>query len=143
MYKHILVPVDLNDQTSWEKVLPTAIELCRVFGATLHLMTVVPEVRLHAAVTQYFPSDYEGEIKRQVHDELHAFSARNVPAGMTVQHIIAHGKVYKEIIDAAKRIGADLIIMGASHPEFEDYLLGPNTARVVRHADCTVMVVRN
>lgn len=142
MYKHILVPVDLNDATSWEKALPTAIELCRVFGAALHLMTVVPEVGLHGAVTQFFPADYEDQIKRQVHDELHAFSARHVPAGTKVQHVIAHGKIYKEILDAAKQVKADLIVMGAHHPELEDYLLGPNAARVVRHAGCSVMVVR-
>ena len=143
MYKHILVPVDLNDATSWQKVLPTTIELCRVFGATLHLMTVVPEIGIHGAVTQFFPSDYEDQIKRQVHDELHAFSARQVPADMKVQHVIAHGKIYKEILETAKRVKADLIVMGAHHPELEDYLLGPNAARVVRHAACSVMVVRD
>ena len=74
MYKHILVPVDLNDETSWQKTLPTALEMCRAFGATLHLMTVIPEIGLHTAVTQYFPRDYEEEIRRQVHDDLHAFS---------------------------------------------------------------------
>jgi nucleotide-binding universal stress UspA family protein len=143
MYKHILVPVDLNDETSWQKTLPSALEMCRTFGATLHLMTVVPEIGLHAAVTQYFPSNYEEEIRRQVHDDLHAFSSHHVPAGTKVQHIIAYGKVYKEILDAAKMVKADLIVMGAHHPEFEDYLLGPNAARVVRHAGCSVMVVRN
>lgn len=142
MYKHILVPVDLNDETSWQKTLPTALEMCRAFGATLHLMTVIPEIGLHTAVTQYFPNDYEEEIRRQVHDDLHAFSARHVPAGTRVQHIIAYGKVYKEILDAAKLVKADLVIMGAHHPELEDYLLGPNAARVVRHAGCSVMVVR-
>ncbi|MDX9860174.1 MAG: universal stress protein, partial [Rhodospirillales bacterium] len=72
----------------------------------------------------------------------HAFSARHVPAGIRVQHIIAYGKVYKEILDATKLVKADLVIMGAHHPELEDYLLGPNAARVVRHAGCSVMVVR-
>lgn len=143
MYTHILVPVDLNDETSWEKVLPTAVELCRVYGAVLHLMTVVPETHLHAAVTQYFPGDYEDKIKGQVHDELHAFSASHVPEGTKVQHVIAHGKIYNEILATAKQVKADLIVMGAHHPELEDYLLGPNAARVVRHAECSVMVVRN
>lgn len=143
MYKHILVPVDLNDDTSWSKVLPTAVELCRVFDGVLHLVTVVPEIGFYAAASQYLPNDYEEKIKAQVHDELHAFSAKHVPAGIQVQHVIAHGKIYNEIINAAKAVKADLIIMGAHHPELEDYLLGPNAARVVRHAECSVMVVRN
>lgn len=142
MYKHILVPVDLDDETSWQRTVPAAVELCNVFSATLHLMTVVPEIGLHTAVTQYFPTDYEDEIRRQVRDDLHAFSSRHVPAGTKVQHITAYGKVYKEILDAAQLVKADLIVMGAHHPELEDYLLGPNAARVVRHATCSVMVVR-
>ena len=35
-----------------------------------------------------------------------------------------------------------LIVMGSHHPELKDYLLGPNAAKVMRHADCSVMVVR-
>ncbi|MEP3300223.1 MAG: universal stress protein, partial [Pseudoruegeria sp.] len=37
---------------------------------------------------------------------------------------------------------ADLIVIGAHRPDFKDYLLGPNAARVVRHSECSVYVVR-
>ena len=46
------------------------------------------------------------------------------------------------ILDTAKRIGANLIVVQSHRPELTDYLLGPNAAHVVRHADCSVMVVR-
>ena len=36
----------------------------------------------------------------------------------------------------------DLIVIGAHKPDFKDYLLGPNAARVVRHSHCSVHVVR-
>ena len=36
----------------------------------------------------------------------------------------------------------DLIVMASHRPELKDYLIGPNAARVVRHADCSVQVVR-
>jgi nucleotide-binding universal stress UspA family protein len=143
MFKHILLPVDLNTEDSWKKALPIAIQNCKAFGATLHLATVVPDVGTHAAVAQFFPDDYEDRILSQVRDELHAFSKANVPDGVKVQHVIAHGSIYKEILDAAERVKADLIIMAAYRPELEDYLLGPNAARVVRHAECSVMVVRD
>jgi universal stress protein F len=32
--------------------------------------------------------------------------------------------------------------MGAHRPSLADFLLGPNSARVARHAGCTVTVVR-
>ncbi len=143
MFKHILVPIDLNEEHSWRKALPIAVENGKSFGATLHLVTVVPDLGAHTAVAQFFPDDYEDRVLAQMRDELHAFSKANVPEGVKVQHIISHGSIYKEILDAAEKVKADLIVMAAYRPELEDYLLGPNAARVVRHASCSVMVVRD
>jgi nucleotide-binding universal stress UspA family protein len=55
---------------------------------------------------------------------------------------VLHGRVYDQIIEAANRVGADVIVMGSHRPELKDYLLGPNAARVVRHATQSVFVVR-
>ncbi len=37
---------------------------------------------------------------------------------------------------------ADLIVLGASRPRAGKFLMGPNASRVVRDADCSVLVVR-
>jgi hypothetical protein len=48
---------------------------------------------------------------------------------------VLHGRVYDQIIAAADKLGvSDAIVMGSHRPELSDYLLGPNAARVVRHA---------
>jgi nucleotide-binding universal stress UspA family protein len=39
-------------------------------------------------------------------------------------------------------VNADLIVMASHKPTVTDYLLGANAAHVVRHAGCSVMVVR-
>lgn len=142
MFKNVLLPVDLNDETSWRKALPTAVSICKGSNAVLHLVTVVPDISAHLPVAQYFPDDFEDKLLAQLRTDLHAFSKEHVPEGVKVRHVLAHGSIYKEIIDAAKQVNADLIVMAAHRPEFEDYLLGPNAARVVRHAGCSVMVVR-
>ena len=49
---------------------------------------------------------------------------------------------YDEVIATAKSLGAELIIVGSHKPDVSDYLLGSNAARIVRHADCSVLVVR-
>lgn len=59
-----------------------------------------------------------------------------------VRHVVGRGTVYEEILRIAGEIGSDLIVIGSHRPELKDYLLGPNAARVVRHADCSVLVVR-
>ena len=44
MYKDILLAVDLNEESSWRNALPTSIEYCRAFDATLHIIAVAPSV---------------------------------------------------------------------------------------------------
>ena len=141
MYKTILLPVDLNEASSWEKALPATLEMCRAQGAKLHVMTVVPDFGM-AIVGSFFPEGYEKQALAEAAKALHEFVAANVPGDLDVAHDIGHGAVYEEIIAAAKRIGADLIVMAAHRPGHADYLLGPNAARVVRHAACSVLVVR-
>jgi len=139
MYKDILLAVDLSDENSWSKALPTAVEYCKAFGSRLHVITVVPEFGM---VRQYFPNDYGQKLKDSVSKELHAFTKRHVPEDCPVQHIVAHGTIYEEILKAAGTVGADLIVVSSHRPELEDFLLGTNAARVVRHAKTSVLVVR-
>lgn len=141
MYKNILLPIDLNDESSWAKALPTAVAHCRSSGAALHLMTVVPDFGM-AIVGSFFPKGYEKKAIEEVTKQLHAFKEKHVPDTLKVQHIVGHGTVYEEILRVAKTTNADLIVMGSHRPELKDYLLGPNAARVVRHSATSVLVVR-
>lgn len=142
MYNTILLPVDLNEESSWKKALPTALELCRAHGAKLHVMTVVPDFGM-AIVGSFFPEGYERKALSDVDAALKKFVAAHVPGDQDTVHDVHHGTVYEEILNAAKRIDADLIVMAAHRPGQSDYLLGPNAARVVRHASCSVLVVRD
>jgi len=141
MYKHILLPVDLEDQTSWKIALPVAAEYAKAFGATLHVMTVVPDFGM-SLVGSFFPPDFAEKALAEANTRLHGFVDENMPDGIAVQHVVKHGRVYEEIIHTAKELGVDLIVMSAHHPELSDYLLGPNAARVARHAAQSVLIVR-
>lgn len=141
MYKKILLPIDLLHESSWTKALPLAIRECQIHKASLHIMTVVPDFGM-SMVGSFFPKDHEAKMMKEARNALHKFSADNVPQELSVQHIVGHGTVYEEILRVSEEISADLIIMQAHRPELRDYLLGPNAARVVRHADCSVLVVR-
>jgi nucleotide-binding universal stress UspA family protein len=141
MFENVLVPIDLSDEHSWRKALPVAVSLCETFKARLQLLTVVPDFGL-PAVGQYFPEGYEAKMRQQAAGQLEAFAAAEVPKAIPCRHTVAEGKVYQEILNAAEAHAIDLIVMGAHRPELRDFLLGPNAAKVVRHANCSVMVVR-
>ena len=141
MYSNILLPVDLGNESSWVKALPTAIKFCEAFGAILHVMTVIPDFK-SSVMTQFLPEDHEDKILVTAKEVLHKFVLERVPENITVHHVVADGTIYKSIIDVAEDVGADLIIVGSHRPELKDYLLGPNAARVVRHSFKSVLVVR-
>jgi len=103
---------------------------------------VVPDYGM-AIVGSYFPKDYEKKALEAAKAALHDFTKKHLPKGASCQHIVSHGTVYEEILQTSRAIEADLIIMGSHRPELQDYLLGPNASRVVRHADRSVMVVRD
>lgn len=141
MYRDILLTVDLNDEHSWRKALPAAVEHCRAFGAKLHVLTVLPDFGM-TLVGDYFPPDFEQRALEETDKRLHDLVKDLVPAGTEVQCIVAHGTIYEEILATASKINSDLIVMAAHRPELKDYLLGPNAARVVRHSNHSVLVVR-
>ena len=141
MFKDILLPVDLGHSESWGKSLPLAITLCRTMDANLHTLAVIPEVG-PGMVDQFFPADFERTATTHMMEDLHAFTRAHVPADIQVQHIVAHGRVYDEILRVANTIASDLIIMAAHRPDLRDYLIGSNASRVVRHAACSVLITR-
>lgn len=142
MFKDILLPVDLGVPASWHKALPVALALCRSFGARLHVMTVVPDFGM-SIVGQFFPPGFEQQALDAANKQLHAFVAEHVPQDLHVQHIVAHGTVYVEILRVAGELKIDLVVMGSHRPELRDYLIGPNAARVTRHTGCSVLIVRD
>jgi nucleotide-binding universal stress UspA family protein len=142
MYKEILLPIDLNSIDSQGKAVETAISLAQAFGSRVHVQTIVPDFGL-PLVASYFPEGFESKALENANQALHDFVKRSFPPDVTVQHIVSHGSIYQEILHCAKEVGAELIVMASHRPDIEDYLIGPNASRVTRHADCSVLVVRD
>ncbi|WP_028879135.1 universal stress protein [Terasakiella pusilla] len=141
MYKDILLPIDLAEPSSWEKTIPTSIQMARDYEAKLHLMTVIPDFG-SSLVGSFFPKGFEESAMQEIKKQLKAFAEDHIPADVPVQRIIANGTVYDEILNVCDKMSIDLIVLAAHRPKLGDYLLGPNAARVVRHAKCSVFVVR-
>lgn len=140
MSRSVLLPVDLSAPAANAAPLRAALEQVGEDGV-LHVVSVLPDFGM-ALVGGFFSKDYEKQA-------LHAFGAAltdwvmaNVPEGVEVRPHVLHGSIYDEILRAADKLAVDLIVIGAHRPELKDYLLGPNAARVVRHARQSVYVVR-
>jgi nucleotide-binding universal stress UspA family protein len=142
MYNTILLPVDVEQESSWKSALPTAAKLARDNGASLHVVAVVPPMG-SAFVGSFFPKNFEKQVLDKARSRLAEIVAAADVGDLHPQLHLAHGTIYEEILHAAEALEADLIVLSAHRPELRDYLLGPNAARVVRHASQSVFVVRN
>lgn len=140
VFKRILATIDIHDDVSSEKVVNAALELMSG-DDILFVVCVVPDFGM-SVVSGFFPKNYEQDMLEKTRVALHEFTEKHVPEGTPVQHIIAHGSIYEEILAAANEVNADMIVVGSHRPALKDYLLGPNAARVVRHATQSVLVVR-
>ena len=141
MYKSILLAVDLVHDKSWSKALPTAVEYAQKFGSTLHLVTVVPSYGM-SIVGTFFPPDFEQKAEAAAAKQLSTFAKEHVPGGVKVETHVALGRSYEEILEAAKKLSVDLIVIGSHQPGTEDFFLGSTASSVVRFARCSVLVVR-
>jgi nucleotide-binding universal stress UspA family protein len=64
--------------------------------------------------------------------------------GLTIHPLLVEGRPAEEIIRAAARTHADLVILGSrGMTGLKGALLGSVSRRVARHAPCSVLVARN
>ncbi len=140
MFGSIVVPIDLTAPSSWRYALPKAIELAAPGNGKVAVVAVLPELRLlFESVEATAELDRVAERARRQLAEIVAAADHGAA---DVQQELRSGSITHEIIGAAKARGADLIVMTSRRPEMRDYPIGANAAQVVRHAPCSVLVLR-
>ena len=138
MFRKILVPVDLTDTELAKSSIETAVDLARASSGTVRLLNVLPETPTMLA--DYVPADFDEQMRRSTLDALTIVAKESGAPHMT--GAVRKGGVYHEVLEEAKEMHADLIIMSSHQPGLRTYVLGSNAAHVVRYAKCSVLVVR-
>jgi len=140
--KHILVPTDLSEGA--EEALDYACELAAQFGATIHLLNVISIPAL--GVPELGVAMASSVIDSLIQDNktaLDALAQRKCAKATIGQQLLRTGDARDVIINAAKELGVDLIVMGThGRRGVSRALLGSVTETVVRSAPCPVLTVR-
>lgn len=136
--RHILVTTDLSPASALS--YPHAAGLARAFAARVTLLSVDELAstiyRESAEVKAWF--EHASELRRQKLSEAsHVFEA----LGIEPELQIVPGYPATEILGFAKREAVDLIVMTRHGQRVTGNLLGSNTRRVVRQAECPVLVI--
>jgi universal stress protein F len=136
LYKTILIPVDLANITKVNSLIDQA-SINSTSNSQIILLNVAEEIPSWAAVE--LPRDI---IDRSVQTSLEKLRALAASASIEVEVEVRVGHPYKTILEVAKERSAELIIVASHQPELQNYFLGSTAAKVVRHATCSVLVVR-
>ena len=140
-YKNILIPIDLDCESSWRYALPAAVDMARNHQAVLHVLSVVPDIEI-PAIAALLPEGMDSRIMEEGASELSSLINGQVPEEIATEILVSQGRPYKEILKAVDSTSADIVVMASHRPLLSDYLLGTNAAYVTRHAECSVMVIR-
>jgi universal stress protein F len=135
MYKHILVAVALDDAHDPEQALQVAGVLADSDGlvTVLHVKEQIPVYAI-----DYIPEDYDDGLKDAIRNRLSAMAARFKKG----DGVMLEGHSGRTILEWAGENAVDCIVIASHQPGLRDYLLGGTAAHVVRHAQCSVHVLR-
>ena len=139
MFKTILVPVDLAETQLAKSAIATACSMASASGGTVRLLNVMPMTPVMLA--EYVPPDFEAQQKTASEEALSIIAGECGLDGK-VTSVVRQGGIYHEVLEEAKQIGADLIVMSSHRPAMKTYFLGSNAGHVVRYAKCSVLVLR-
>lgn len=135
MYKNILIPAVLDADNDNQGSFRVAQKLAgdQAKFTILHVMEPIP-----GFVLAEIPSDILNKAHAEVEKIVSQFS-RNL-SGSEAKVISGHAG--RAIVDYAGKHEIDCIIVASHKPGVGDLFLGSTAARVVRHANCSVHVIR-
>lgn len=137
MFSRIIVAVDLEHLAQAKALLHRATQLLDT-GGEIRLIHALEEVPGYIAAD--LPADLTERRRAEAAVELRALI--NPALGLHITHEVRRGAASGQILKIAHDSGADLIMVASHKPGLRDYFIGSTAARVIRHAQCSVLVER-
>lgn len=135
MYSNILVPIALDNE---DDRTPQSLKVAKTLsadGATITLLHVVESVPSYAI--SYISADILDATRTGIEAEM-----ARLAEGVEGNSVVIDGHSGRSILDYAEEQGCDLIVIASHRPGMQTLLLGSTATHVVRHAQCSVHVLR-
>ena len=139
MFAEIVIPVDVTQIAAARRAIAVAKANVKNDGHILLLHAIAP-----------IPSTYEDYLNEKI-DSGFVSTAKKVlaelkeseqlPPSTTIR--IDHGKPHRIILDCIKDADNQAIVMSSHNPKLSDIVMGSVAAHVVKHAICSVFVIRH
>jgi nucleotide-binding universal stress UspA family protein len=140
--KTILVPIDLSATTA--SVCEAAASLAKATGAKLVLFHVVqaPVITSDYGIASENLDELVLVSEKSAVSQLEALRQKYSAPEFTLETLQVTGAPGLLILEEAKRLSADYIVMGShGHSAIYDLLVGTTTHAVLRRATCPILII--
>lgn len=141
MYNTVLIPLDLEHEDMIPKAVALAQQLIGDEQGEIHGI-YVDQTQVHQGnfgIADDATRGPQEAMKKQVK----ALFKQYVPEHLRGKCRVKGGVVYDTVLEEAGRLKPEVIIVAAGRPGFSSYLLGSNAEKILRHANCSVFVIRD
>jgi nucleotide-binding universal stress UspA family protein len=137
MFKHIMVPVDLDHADKLDKALAAAADLSRLYSATV---TVAGVVGTAPGKVAHNPAEYQVRMQdfAQAQSDKHGVEFK--PLALTSHDPAVD--LDTKLKQAAQETGTDLVVMASHVPSFRDRFFGSNAGYLASHMAISIFIIR-
>jgi nucleotide-binding universal stress UspA family protein len=141
-FKRIMLPVDFSQHC--DQAAEYAVWFASSSNGTIHLVHVIGNPADPLYDPEQVPHwDMVDHSEKRARALLESSAQRCLPPECPRQCHVLHGDPYEKLMEAAKRIEPDLIVMSThGRGSVAHLVIGSVTEKTVRHAPCPVFVVR-
>jgi len=139
--KRILIPYDFSETAALS--LEHAVFMAKLLKADIYLLHILESVSFTSAFGAAF-GNVDKKLESESNTKLDEIGKQiHMNNGITVKSITEVGRIYRKIVDVAKRENIDIIIMGTHGVSgYKKFNVGTNTSKVVEEAACPVISVQ-
>ncbi len=142
---NIIVPTDFSDYS--DLAFKRALDLAEACQAKIHLVHVVEEAPDIFALDR-FNKEGQKKIMKDLEKQSKEFFEEQIQKlpdaqKVDIETIVLRGVATKEILNYQRKIKADMLVISThGQTAFEEFFWGNTASKLVRHANCSVLVVR-
>lgn len=148
MFKRILVPLDGSELS--ERALAPALKIGELEGSLVMLLrapvaevSVIPEVAGFGSYSLRNLTEVIDEARHEAKEYVAQLSQSSAKPNLTVESLVVEGEAAEVILTTAREKQADLIVMSThGYSGLTRWVMGSVTERIIAHAPCPVLVVR-
>lgn len=142
MFKKVLFPIEIYDTGDAPRFLPEVVGAVQRWHAELLLLHVLPGFGM-SLVSSYFPAQAIETYRKRASDALREILDKHVPQDVKASTLLREGTAYEEILSVAEQEQVDLIVIpSADRHGIASHIPGSTAQKVVYHAHCSVLVLR-